>query len=161
MVVPNSKIGYTLYSIGTAEMRIYIDKYKSKLMFQHHTKNYYHLVDKLAMLNSEIRDILDAVKRVSTHWYKVVKGSLINIMLRRYMVYVMNPQHYGYYGDYIFAANYCQLKMYLQKIAKVLICNYNFEDKYYKVQINKMKLFKLSELWANNMIPLCMRLNIR
>lgn len=152
MIVPNSERGYTLYSIGTAEMRTHIDKYKSKLLFQHHTKKYYYLVDRLAMYNSEIRDILDAVKRVSTHWFKVVKGSLINMMLRRYMVYMMNPQQYGHYGNYIFAANYCQLKMYLQKIAKVLICNYGFEDRYYKLHINKKKLFELSELWANKLM---------
>ncbi len=149
MVVPNSERGYTLFSIGTAEMRTHISEYESKLLFQHHTKKYYHLVDRLTMLSSEIKSILEAVSEVSSHWHKVVKGTLINMMLRRYLVYTRNPQHYGYYGNYIFAANYCQLKMYLQKIAKVLICNYGFEDKYYKLDIAKKKLFKLSKLWAD------------
>ncbi len=155
MVVPYNDEGYTLFSISTAEMSEYISRYESKLLFQHHTKKFYYLVDRLALLNSEIRSVLNAVKEVSEHWYKVVMGSLINMMLRRYMVFVLYPQQHGYYGDYFFAANYSQLKAYLQRVIGVLIHNYGFEDKYYALWIPRQELIKSSKLWGDAMIPFC------
>ncbi|GIT97299.1 hypothetical protein TSL1_01200 [Sulfurovum sp. TSL1] len=47
MVVPYNEEGYTLFSISTAEMNESISRYQSKLLFQHHTKKFYHLVDRL------------------------------------------------------------------------------------------------------------------
>jgi len=155
MVIPYDKEGYTLVSISTAEMNESITRYQSKLLFQHHTKNFYYLVDRLALVNSEIRTVLNAVKEVSDHWHKVVMGSLINMMLRRYMIFVLYPQQHGYYGDYFFASNYSQIKAYLQRTVGVLIHNYGFEDKYYALRLPRNELIKASKLWGDAMIPFC------
>ena len=71
------------------------------------------------------------------------------------MVYLRNPQWYGYHGNVIFASNYSLSKYYLERTVKVLIIRDGFEQGYYNFKIPKKKLLQLSELWAEALIPVC------
>jgi len=148
--------GYSLFGIRDKELDITQDN--AKLLFQHHSKDYYYLVDRIVMVSPEWKVVFDAIGGVSKRWLKSVKGRIVGIMLRRYMMYLDNPQWYGNYGDYFFASTYSIIKSYLQRVIKVLINNYGLHNKYYKLQIPKHKLIKLSELFYTGMIPLCERL---
>jgi len=151
MVIPNDVDGYTLFSIDDSE----ISTYTSKLLFQHHSKKFYHLFDRLTMVNEELKYISDYISGISESWSIKFKGRIINRVLRMIIIYADKPKHYGYYGNYIFAASYSYIKHYIQQIIKLLILDYGLPNKYYKLQIKKKDLFYISELFANAMLPLC------
>ncbi len=148
--------GYSLFGIRDKEVDISQDN--AKLLFQHHSKDYYYLVDRMVMVSPELKVVMDSVGGVSKRWLKSVKGRIVGMMLRRYMMYLDNGNWYGNHGNYFFSANYSIIKSYLQRVIKVLINNYGLHNKYYKLQIPKSKLIKLSELFYTGMIPLCERL---
>ncbi len=150
MVVPHTKDGYTLFSIDTSHM----STYTSKLLFQHKTKQFHHLFNRLCLASEELRLMVEKIKDISQSFYSKFKGRIITFMLKVFTVYSANPLHYGHHGDYVVAANYTKLRYYMQKIVKSLITSYGYPDKYYRFHIPKAKLFKISELFADSMIPL-------
>ncbi|MDB2562197.1 hypothetical protein N9X61_01185 [Sulfurimonas sp.] len=156
MVVPNSG-GYTLFSTTVRDMDGSMSRYHSKLLFQHKTKNYHHLFDRLVMSCPHLQEVVNFIKTVGNdqHWFRTFRGSVLNLMLRRYMLFVSSPNQYGFYGDFIFASNYSILKNYLDNIIGVLKHEHGLPNKYYRILIPKPKLIALSKLWANEMIPLC------
>jgi len=157
MVVPNSG-GYTLFGTNSASMKDSISREHNKLLTQHHIPKYRYLVDRLISSSAVLYEIFEAIRAVSPRWYKQVKGSIVGMMMRRYIVFYDKPQWFGYYGDFLFASNYSQIKLYIDKIISVLKHNYNLEKKYYKTSIPKKQLIYLSKLWANDMLPLCEKL---
>ena len=155
--VDGDKRGYSVMGITTADINDVFgyDKkiHKNYFYRKFKAKDYYFLVDRLCVLNDDVRVVLKGIEDVSKHWWTNVMSSLVQMIVRRYMTFLLNPQHYGGYGNYIFAANYTQLKNYLERIIKVLIKNYNFENRLYKLNIKRPKLIKLSELWTINLLP--------
>jgi len=121
-------------------------------LLQHRSKHYHHLIDRMAMVNPDLREVLSYVRdNVSKKWYSTIKGSLIGLMMIRYMHYFLYPQQYAYRGDLILFANYFLLQQYLFRIVGVLIHEYNLPNRYYGFKIKKDKLYKLSELFYDEM----------
>ena len=149
--------GYSQRSISTAEMNSLMSRKTSKLLFQHHTRNYYHLVDLLASKCKEIQHLLETVGSISKNWLKNIYGSIINMMLRRYMIFTSNPQWFGSYADTIFATNYSQVKAYLQRIVKVLNLNYCANLGYMRFKLKRQDLLGISSRWTNEVLPLTMK----
>jgi len=134
------------------EYQLLPDKRINRNLIKHRTKQFQHLVDRLLLVCDEMRGVLSYVNsEVSENWYKTIRGTILGMLLVRCMIYQMNPVHYKYRGDLIFYANYSIIKNYLQRIIKVLICNYGLEDKYYKLFVPKQKLYQLSELFYDSM----------
>jgi hypothetical protein len=150
--------GYSQLSISTAIMNSLMSRKTSKLLFQHHICKYYHLVDMVVSKCPDLRLLLDTVKGISSHWHKNIYGSIIGMMMRRYMVYIDNPQWYGNYADTIFATNYCQVKAYLQRIVKVLNSKYKAKLGYLTLKLSRKDLLILSNRWTQNILPLCIKL---
>ncbi len=150
--------GYSQRSISTVEMNSLMSRKTSKLLFQHHTSKFYHLVDLLASKCKEIQHLLETVGSISSNWYKNIYGSIINMMLRRYMVFISNPQWFGSYADTIFATNYSQVKAYLQRIVKVLNLHYNANLGYMRFRLKRRDLLSVSTRWTNEVLPLTMKL---
>ena len=150
--------GYSQRSISTAEMNSLMSRKTSKLLFQHHTHKYYYLVDLLVSKCPDLKLLFNTVKEISSNWYKNIYGSIINMMLRRYMVYLDNPQWFGSYADTIFATNYSQVKAYLQRIVKVLNTYYSARLGYMKFNVKRKDLLVLSERWINGALPLVTKL---
>ena len=148
--------GYSQRSISTAEMNSLMSRKTSKLLFQHHTHKYYYLVDLLVSKCPDLKLLFNAVKEISSNWYKNIYGSIINMMLRRYMVYLDNPQWFGSYADTIFATNYSQVKAYLQRIVKVLNLNYHCNLGYIRLKVPRRDLLSLSSRWTVGLLPLCL-----
>jgi len=147
MIVPNSD-GYTLYSTDVSDMSYYT----SKLLFQHKSKNYYHLFDRLQMVCPELVELVGLIKKVSTGWFIRFKGRVITFMLKAFITFAVNPQHYSHYADYLFAANYTKLRFYFQRLIKVLILKHGLYPKKYKFELKKKDLFYMSKLFAHSML---------
>jgi len=129
-----------------------VTRYERQLLTQHRRQKFQYLADRLLMVNSQLREVLEFVKvNVSEKWYKVIRTRILTLMMIRYMMFQMNPQWYAYRADLIFYANYSIIKNYLQRTIKVLIKNYGLEDKYYKLYITPKNLKMLSKLWAEDM----------
>jgi len=99
------------------------------------------------MLSPELQRLIEAVGEVSEHWVKNIKGSLVGMMLRRYMVFFDNPQHYGHVGETFFATNFSQLIAYLRRIVKAVQIGYGYDFGYMSFKLDKQVLLELSRLW--------------
>ncbi len=146
--------GREVIGMTWADEREFIDEKNRHLLLQHRTKYFYHLVDRLRMVNPDLDTLLCYVKdNVSVNMYKTIRGRIIGLMLIRYTNFLLHPQWYAHKGDLIFFANYFHIQQYLQRMVKVLICNYDYPDRYYGFKIKKHKLLKMSELFAQGMLP--------
>ncbi len=158
MVVPNDVDGYTLFSKHNRDVNKEIPTYTTKLLFQHKTKQFYHLYDRLLMVSPALKFISDYIKNISHSWYVSFRGKILNLILKRFLLFVDNKQQFGYFGDYVLSANYSQVTYYVDNIIGVLKHNYGLEDKYYHTKIDKKDLHYLSKVFAGEMIPLCLEL---
>jgi len=141
------------------EYELLPDRYKSSLLLKHRTKKFQYLADRMIMVNPQLKELLSYVRdKVSVRWYKTIRGRILGLVMVRYMVYHMNPQHYSHRLDLVLFANYSIIQNYLQRIVKVLIKNYGLEDKYYGLKIQKQKLYELSKLWANDMFDTSLKM---
>ena len=154
MIIPNDKDGYTLFYTDTSDMSYYT----AKLLFQHKSKNYYYLFDRLTTECPELKQLSDWIKDVSPSWYVRFKGRTITFMLKAFITFAANPQHYGHYADYLFAANYTKLRHYFQKIIKVMLNLYDIPNRKYKFEIPKDRLFYISKVFATAMLDDCVEL---
>jgi len=150
MVIPNSN-GYTLFSIDTSD----ISPYASKLLYQNRARKFNYLFDRLITVCPDLKEMVGYIKQVSESWYLKFRGRTITFILRVFTIYSANPQHYGYFGDFVMASNYSKLKHYFQKIVKTLITTHEvIPNRYYGFQIPRDKLIKISKLFGNDMLPL-------
>ena len=134
------------------EYELLPDRAMSSNLMKNVTRNFYHLFDRMVMVNPDLKEIMDFVRdKVSVNWYRTLRGRVINLMLVRFMVFQMYPQRYNHQSDLILYANYSIIKHYIQRTVKVLIKCYGLPDRYYKLKIPKEKLYTLSKLWANDM----------
>ena len=139
-------------SISSARLyeELNYNKTHSKYLTQHRTPKFRYLADRMVMVNPQLKEVLEFVKGISEHWYISIKSAIVGRFLRMYMVFQMYPQQFNHQAELLLFANYSIIKNYLQRIIKVLISNYGFEDKYYKLYIPKKKLHSLSKLWAKD-----------
>ncbi len=143
-------------SISLAEEYELIPRKISKLLTQHRTKPYLHLLDRMIMVNPDLKEMLEFVKsKVSENWYKTIRGSILGLFMRRYMLCLMNPQQHAHRMDLILFANYSIIKNYLQRTVKVLISEYGLKNRYYRFKIKTNELYKLSELWSEELFEVC------
>jgi len=154
MKVPNDVDGYTLYEINTDDM----SKKHTRYLFQHHIQNYYHLYDRLMMINPDLKELDGMIKKISPSWQKRLRGRVLTHFLKALVVYSTNPQHYGFHGDYIMAANYGTLRAYFKKLIKMMIKVYGITDRYYHFMIQRKDLFYMSKVFASQMIPFTLEL---
>lgn len=171
IVVPDiSSRGYTM----TAMKDIQVDevfgsrqsplhKYFTNLSRQHDFSN---LIDTWIRYDERVGRILKATEGVSKHMYKHMRGKLINSMLRRYVLFLMNPQQYANAHDYVLAANFSYMKMKLEKHAFLLNLHYlNEENKLprtcYNLNLKKYKIIKLSKLWCDKLLPIAEHIHKR
>lgn len=131
----------------------FVSRKNRHLLLKNRSKNYHYLIDRFVMVCPELNELLSYVRdTISKKWYSTIKGSLVGLMLVRYMHYYMYPQQYAHRGDLIFFANYFLLQQYLFRIVGVLKHNYNMpKDKYFRFRVKKDKLYKLSELFYDEM----------
>ena len=146
--------GGEVFGMTTTEDRKSYPKEIRHKLLQHRSKHFHFLVDRLTIINSDLREVLRYVRdNVSERWYKSIKGRISGLMLIRYMEYLMYPQQYAYRGDLIFYANYSIVKSYLQRLAKVLILNYELPNRYYGFKVPTEDLYRQSILWTDEMLP--------
>ncbi len=150
MIVPNSN-GYTLFHTDVSDM----NTYTAKLLFQHKSKDYYYLFDRLMTEIPELKQLVDLIKGISPSWFMRFKGRTITFMLKAFITFAANPQQYGHYADYLFAANYTKLRFYFQKIIKVFIKRYGLYPKKYKFELSRDRLFYMSRVFAHAMLDDC------
>ncbi len=146
--------GGEVASVSSLDEYEFISRKNRHLLVQHRSKKFSYLADRMVMVNSDLRDLLSYVRdEVSENWYKTIKGRIIGMLLIRYVIFSLYPQQYGHRGELILYANYSIIKNYLQRIVKVLICNYDYPDKYYRFKIEKNDLYQLSQLFYDRMEP--------
>lgn len=130
----------------------FISRRNRHLLLENRSKHYHYLIDRMVMVCPDLRELLSYVRdNISTKWYSTIRGSLVGLMLIRYTHYFLYPQQYSHRGDLILFANYFLLQQYLFRIAGVLVNEYNFPNKYYGFKIKKDKLYKLSELFYDEL----------
>ena len=143
------------------EYELLPDRKKAAVLVNGKAKHFQHLVDRMVLVNPDLRVILSYVNNeVSNNWYKTIRGRIITLMLTRCMVFQMNPVHYKYRMELLLYANYSIIKNYLQRIVKVLINSYGLPNKYYKLFIPQNELYKLSQLWADEMYETSLKMVI-
>jgi len=130
----------------------FISRKNRHLLLKNRSKHYHYLIDKMVLVNPDLQELLNYVRTISEKWYSTIKGSLVGLMLVRYTHYFLYPQQYAHRGDLILFINYFLLQQYLFRIVGVLKHNYHMpKDKYFKFKIKKDKLYKLSELFLDEM----------
>ncbi len=144
--------GGLVLGLSVAEEVELVSRKNRHLLLQHRAKHFYYLFDRLVMSCSDIQMLTEYVKdKVSDHWYRNIRGRVVGMVLIRYMNYLLNPQWYAYRGDLIFYANWVIIQQYLQRVTKVLILDYGFENKHYAFKIKKDRLFRLSGMFYDDM----------
>ena len=132
----------------------YMTRYQRQLLLKHRAKHFHHIADMIIRSTPELPEMLEFVKNeVSENWYKTIRGHLVWEVMVRYVIFCLNPQHYAHRGDLIFYANYVHLQQYLQRIVSVLINEYNYPHKYHPFKINGDRLYKMSCIFADELIP--------
>ncbi|CAI6151285.1 MAG: hypothetical protein SPLUMA2_SPLUMAMAG2_00113 [uncultured Sulfurimonas sp.] len=135
----------------TEDRKTYPQEIRHKLL-NHRAKNYHYLVDRLMIVNSDLREVLEYVRsNVSENWYKTIKGRIVGLMLVRCMDYELYPAKSSHRGDLIFYANYAIIQSYLFRLVKVLILHYDFPHRYYAFKVPSDELYKQSVLWFDSM----------
>jgi len=132
-----------------SEEREFISKTNRHKLLQHRSKHYHYLVDRIAMVCSELEELIDVIKINSKeHAVKTLKGRLIGFLLIRYLAYFLNPQQYSYRGDLIFHASYFLIQQHLfAVVGKLKHLGHIPKDRYFKFRIKTDDLYKLSVLF--------------
>jgi len=133
------------------------DRYFRVRLVQHHTKKFYHLFDAMVRYCPELQELTEWLHKHHERLYKYIRGRIIGLMLIRYLAYLLQPQAYAHRGDLIFFANYKHLQQFLFRMVKMLRMNYNLEapfDRCWSFKIQQKNLYKLSQMWAEDMLPL-------
>lgn len=132
-----------------------VDKRVRHLLLQHRSKHYHYLVDRLVSVCPDLLHLFDELERVGYRKTLVdIKGRLVGYMMIRYMEYFLNPQQYAFKGDLILHANYVMLVKYLTGKVGRLKHEGIIPQYYYTFKILTPKLYQMSKLWANDMMPL-------
>lgn len=136
--------------------REFISKKHRHLLLQHRAKNFTYLVDRIAMVCPELQELLLLIKNnITIKGYKDLRGRIVGFMLIRYTDFVLHPQQYSHKGDLIFLANWFLIQQHLFRVVgKLKHLAFIPKEKYYKFKIKKTKLYELSKLYAEKMLPI-------
>ena len=126
------------------------NRYHRHLVTQHRTKEFWFIFDRMRMMNPELDEMIRYVEGISVKFAKSIRGRVVNMLLIMYMAFLLNPQQYAYRGDLILYANYRHIQHYFKRMVKILILHYGYPDKFYRFEIKKDKLYKLSQLFADS-----------
>ncbi len=112
-----------------------------------------HLVYSLRRVCPDLDNLLTFLDNNGHKRFSSYIGSrIVNGYGVRYMIYLTEPQMFGYDHVGVFKATWQVMIDWLKRITKVCIKNYNYpSDKYYKYHIKKSQYDKTAELFWNGM----------